>query len=44
MKDLADSEDGVKPDKVSESERTHGSVSAQLHGLVDVLDSADALI
>lgn len=44
MKDLADGEDGVEADEVSQSQGTHWGVCAQLHGLVDVLNSADALV
>ena len=44
VKHLANREDGIQSDEISEGQRAHGRVGAQFHGLVDVLNSADALI
>src|SRR5438132_7113780 len=41
---LTDVVRGVEADEVEQREGTHGVAAAELHGLVDVLDRADALL
>lgn len=44
LKDAHDGEDCVEANKISEGERTHGHVSAELHGGINILTSAQTLV